>query len=45
MPTTPEDLRPWLGPAWDELTKEQRERLAAESDRIYARYPDTDETQ
>lgn len=43
MPTTAEDLRPFLGPAWDDLTPEQRERLAEESDRIDARHPDPDE--
>lgn len=41
--TTADDLRPWLGPAWDELTPEQRDRLAEESDHIAARYPDPDD--
>ena len=34
MPTSADDLRPWLGPAWDDLTPDQRNRLAAESDQI-----------
>lgn len=42
MPTTADELRPWLGPAWDDLTPEQRDRLAEESDRIAARYPKAD---
>lgn len=41
--TTIDDLRPWLGPAYDDLTADQLDRLCAESDRINARYPDPDE--
>jgi hypothetical protein len=41
--TTADDLRPWLGPAWGDLTPDQRDRLAVESDRIAARYPDPDD--
>src|SRR5689334_18644643 len=44
MPTTADDLRPWLGPAWDQLSADQRDRLAEESDRIAARYPDSDDS-
>lgn len=33
----------WLGPACDDLTDEQLDRLAAESADIDARYPDADE--
>lgn len=40
MPTTAANLRHWLGPAWDQLTETQRDRLAEENDRIEARYPD-----
>ncbi len=43
MPTYPDNLRPWLGPAWNDLTPDQRDRLAAESDRIDARYPEPDD--
>lgn len=43
MITTPESLRPWLGPAWDELTAEQIDRLCAEVDRIQERHPDPDD--
>ncbi|GAA2360720.1 hypothetical protein Cme02nite_37990 [Catellatospora methionotrophica] len=43
MPTTAEDLRPFLGPAWDQLTPDQRDRVAEENDRIHARYADPDQ--
>lgn len=36
------ELEAWLGPALDDLTSEQVDRLMAESDRIDARYPDAD---
>lgn len=39
---TPE-LMAWLGPAADELTAEQIERVATEARRIAERYPDPDE--
>lgn len=38
-----DDLMAWLGPAADELTPEQIERVAAEARRIDERYPDPDE--
>lgn len=40
---TDTDLMAWLGPAADELTPEQIERVAAEARRIGERYPDPDE--
>lgn len=43
MTTKPDDLRPWLGDAWDELTADQLDRLCDESDRIAVRHPDTDD--
>jgi len=43
MTTKPADLRPWLGPAWDELNTDQLDRLCAESDRITERHPDADD--
>lgn len=43
MTTTPETLRPWLGPAWDDLTAEQLARLCVEADRIDERHPDADD--
>lgn len=42
MPT--DDLMAWLGPAADELTPEQIERVAAASSDIDRRYPDPDES-
>jgi hypothetical protein len=41
--TTAEDLSPWLGPAGDALTAEQRDQVAAAADDIEQRYPDPDE--
>ncbi len=38
-----DDLRAWLGPAADDLTAEQLERVADLSRRIDAFYPDPDE--
>lgn len=38
-----DDLMAWLGPAADDLTLEQIERVAAESRDIDERYPDPDE--
>jgi hypothetical protein len=38
-----DDLMAWLGPAADELTPEQIERVAAEARNIDERYPDPDE--
>lgn len=43
MATTTDDLRPWLGPAYTDLTTEQLERLCAEADRIHAYYPKHDD--
>ena len=40
---TDHDLMAWLGPAAEELTAEQIERIAAESRDIDQRYPDPDE--
>lgn len=37
------ELMAWLGPAADDLTPEQLERIAAEAARIAERYPDPDE--
>jgi hypothetical protein len=37
------DLMAWLGPAANELTAEQVERVTAEAAAIAARYPDPDE--
>lgn len=37
------DLMAWLGPAAEELTEEQIERVTAEAKSIAARYPDPDE--
>lgn len=44
MPNYPDDLRPWLGPAWDQLNAGQRFRLAEEVHLIDERYPDPDES-
>lgn len=41
--TRPEDMRAWIGPAWDELSTDQRTRFAAAVDDIDARYPDPDD--
>ncbi|MET7395634.1 hypothetical protein ABZS66_19300 [Dactylosporangium sp. NPDC005572] len=38
-----DDLMDWLGPAADELTAEQIERVRDEARRIAERYPDPDE--
>ena len=38
-----DSLLAWLGPAADELTPEQIERVAEASRDIYARYPDLDD--
>ncbi|MGI5153487.1 hypothetical protein ACQEVC_45410 [Plantactinospora sp. CA-294935] len=38
-----DDLMAWLGPAADELTPEQIERVTAEARAIAERYPDPDE--
>lgn len=40
---TDHNLLAWLGPAADELTAEQIERVAAESREIDQRYPDPDQ--
>ncbi len=40
---TNDDLRNWLGPAADDITPEQLDRLAAASRDIDGRYPDPDE--
>lgn len=40
-----DDLMAWLGPAADDLTPEQVERVSAESRDIAVRYPDRDEQQ
>lgn len=40
---TPAELAAWLGPAADQLTTEQADRVAAEARRIAERYPDPDE--
>lgn len=37
------ELRNWLGPALEELTSEQVDRLTRESHTISTRYPDPDE--
>lgn len=37
-----DDLTVWLGPALDDLTPEQVERVTAEATRIHARYPHPD---
>lgn len=37
-----DDLTAWLGPALDDLTPEQVERVRAEADRIAERYPHPD---
>ncbi len=42
MPTQPHELYDWLGPAREQLTDEQIERLCAETDRIEARHPGPD---
>lgn len=41
--TATDDLMAWLGPAIDDMTAEQTERVAAEARRIGERYPDPDE--
>jgi hypothetical protein len=41
--TVSEDLMTWLGPAADDLTAEQIERVADEARRVDRRYPDPDE--
>ncbi|WP_229401901.1 hypothetical protein [Micromonospora okii] len=38
-----DDLAAWAGPAWAELTDEQREQLAAAARDIAERYPDPDD--
>lgn len=38
-----DDLMAWLGPAADDLTPEQIERVRTEADAIARRYPDPDE--
>ncbi|MFI2664898.1 hypothetical protein [Micromonospora carbonacea] len=38
-----DDLMAWAGPAWAELTDEQRDQLAAAADDITQRYPDPDD--
>lgn len=38
-----DDLMAWLGPAADDLTAEQTERVRAEAEQIRDRYPDPDE--
>lgn len=44
MAKEPQDeLEVWLGPALDEMTDEQVDRMRAESARIHERYPDPDE--
>jgi hypothetical protein len=43
MDRTAHPLAAWLGPALDQLTDDQLDRLTAESERIDARYPDPDE--
>lgn len=43
MDRTAHPLAAWLGPALDDLTDDQLDRIAAESERIDARYPDPDE--
>lgn len=40
---TDHDLMAWLGPAADDLTAEQIERVAAEAREIDERYPDPDQ--
>ena len=40
--TTAEELRPWLGDAWDELTPDQRDRFARCVDDIDTRHPGND---
>lgn len=43
MDRTAHPLAAWLGPALDDLSDEQLDRLAAESAAIDARYPDGDD--
>jgi len=43
MGTDPEQMQAWLGPAWDELSAEQRQRFATVVDDVDSRYPDPDD--
>jgi hypothetical protein len=43
MKITYTDLIAWLGPAADDLTPDQIDRLHREAQRIYSRYPDPDD--
>ncbi|WP_165949702.1 hypothetical protein [Micromonospora sp. KC207] len=41
--TSTNDLAAWAGPAWAELTDDQRDQLAAAAADIAERYPDPDD--
>jgi hypothetical protein len=37
------ELTVWLGPAYEQMTADQLDRFAGETDRIHERFPDRDE--